>query len=1575
MANESYFISRDENEYSLPTEDAQIMSRYTTSTAADGTDEAKIYKLTGDIEAIIKNSLSPNEDADFYKTYMKDSMLSMQGLMGGGAYKHQCPFMSIAFANFIKKTHIAKAEIQPNKLFGKMDITSLVWCPAEAVSEAVMDCNLIAAKQERGKKFPSPVPLKSSMATLRNNTWSPFDPSQGQIPSNLLDQCFSFEVQQELQKQVTANKHLKPFVVNKRSDIGTIVLLCGIWFKTVEDLNKHIESVHGNVNLADFPKAHKVSSKPVNTSTATTLNEALRDNFNAEVVKIRGAHQCTLEQYVKEKNYERPTSNDSTDQVLDKMRTILTRVNNDFSVFDKEERVMVDQYGDIVTLFHCFFEDDPTWIRMFDLSAQAITENWNILGRNNTIRVSKDDILMWVRSMWEKRTARTFLRQIYLVRSAKSANYSEDMSVQLNTAVQVVREIFGSTVEMRLPVKTGTSDKWTTATVNISYFLIVQKLIEAWPHSDNKLWDLVKKLKLDQILVPRRETDEAAVLSTLEEGVQKLREKLRTSLPATNRYTGAKVNRVQDEESVNEIREEDLNDGYTSENFAIYQENVYKAWVEEFPESATKPTEQEFQILRRKNKIALERDAEKEACGRQRCQNRKGCFARRKKKQEDSKTLYITQHCIRKGKFGKNDKTDSKTEEVKCVKSGNHVDVTLKNQMLRLYEEDANETVTLAATDDGSGFRPATADESASNSIPTVSARLRGVGLIGNTTNELLLSILPTASTTNWLAVQQVAISTTSSVPQVDITNEGMDIATKSRTKRTRRSKRNRNPYSNSFTPEPAENISQAMDRFMDSLEEESVERIVDLRHNSYEKDEIAESEATDDFGEEDVIENVQGTEPTPPYENRNEPAPTVNNVLMVNVQSSRQLSDKTAKVKLNPRTLREKTHDKTLTIMNNRLYEEDAKNRRCSRSGCPLPNRCFHLREEKQLNHKILYNSWDCLDIYKRSIAIKLPHHKHLLTDQKKQLDEVDFRTFCKDSENNECSRPRCGDRASCFQKRSLERFISNQYYSNQLCYKKEDECEPAKSTVTESSGDNTKHEQSILHTSTATLNAWEQDTPQKSDEQLQTIDEVPAEAKNEDLTRKHWQNVQKLVQRQRAKTGLKAIEGSEDTSNENKTPYYNVEHTCKKIPQKRDDELPTSSRTKQKFSKEFTQLIEEIKNDLNIEHEDDPKNYEPQTSHFSFPMDGKSANPQSPNQTEYSPDQMKRTRRSKRNRNSYSNSFIPDPAENIGQAMDRFMDSLEEESVGRIVDLRQNSYEEDGIAESNATDLQSPNQTKNSQDEVSLSWADEMDEASPLTQYDPIAYLTPPAVNTSSKVKASQATRSEEGQSRRDRDTRNNPRGQVRKSVTTGERQGQQPSRSKANNIMEYEHKKILLKNQKRRGKRNKVPAKMLNQVDAGNFLRRTLSSSSDDGYSPKNQMEFLNTENESLIKTAEDYCRVFGYVTAASRLEKRPFPGDIRDKNLIGLMTQLSTEEYQRDAAKEQCSRPGCKQARKCFSARRSRSYTVQPDELYSLLECHQPIKKVKQKKMVKNNLTTKSTFNDVSNPKDRKKCNAF
>ena len=58
-----------------------------------------------------------------------------------------------------------------------------------------------------------------------------------------------------------------------------------------------------------------------------------------------------------------------------------------FTLFNRNQQVMVDLYGDIITLFQIFFEDGPTWFRMFDQSAQAVSENWNILGKNNTIRV------------------------------------------------------------------------------------------------------------------------------------------------------------------------------------------------------------------------------------------------------------------------------------------------------------------------------------------------------------------------------------------------------------------------------------------------------------------------------------------------------------------------------------------------------------------------------------------------------------------------------------------------------------------------------------------------------------------------------------------------------------------------------------------------------------------------------------------------------------------------------------------------------------------------------------------------------------------------------------------------------------------------------------------------------------------------------------------------------------------------------------------------------------------------------------------------------------------------------------
>ena len=295
------------------------------------------------------------------------------------------------------------------------------------------------------------------------------------------------------------------------------------------------------------------------------------------------------------------------------------------------------------------------------------------------------------------------------------------------------------------------------------------------------------------------------------------------------------------------------------------------------------------------------------------------------------------------------------------------------------------------------------------------------------------------------------------------------------------------------------------------------------------------------------------------------------------------------------------------------------------------------------------------------------------------------------------------------------------------------------------------------------------------------------------------------------------------------------------------------------------------------------------------------------------------------------------------------------------------------------NSADLPSPN--KFSQTKPTLNWADEVDEETPLTHYEPLVFLTPPPVNKSDSDEVSQVTWSKKGRHRANEDTRSYPRGQTKTSVTAGAHREQQVSQDKLDYTMKQDRgflatssRKTSLKNQKRRA-RNKLAARMKNQAEAGHFLRRTLSSSSDEDFSQRDQPRFLDIENKRSIQSAEDYCRVFGYLSAADRLKKRPFPGDTKDKGLVGLMEQLSSEEYYRDAARERCSRPGCKKAKKCFEARRSRSYAFQPNELYSLLECHEPIKKSKLKKTAQNNLTANDLRNSILNPKLKKKCTIF
>ena len=269
--------------------------------------------------------------------------------------------------------------------------------------------------------------------------------------------------------------------------------------------------------------------------------------------------------------------------------------------------------------------------------------------------------------------------------------------------------------------------------------------------------------------------------------------------------------------------------------------------------------------------------------------------------------------------------------------------------------------------------------------------------------------------------------------------------------KKTRRSKRNRDHHHRNSSPKPVKDIETVMNRFMESCENEAVGRRVDLNSSLNEEPELLEDEgfilnsedeqelirdkeieANDD---DETIRYIQEDEPDEPHNIAPNPVVVSNNVMIINMKNNEhsEQSRNEGEIRAKSVTL----HDKTVRNKNRRLYHKDAKNEKCSRLNCKLPKKCFQLRRDKQQNHNLLYNSWNCLDIYEQNISLRLPHHEHLLSDQVVKLEEVDFKVFCEDSKKSRCSRPKCGDRATCFQKRSLNRFSSQQFYSNQSCYK----------------------------------------------------------------------------------------------------------------------------------------------------------------------------------------------------------------------------------------------------------------------------------------------------------------------------------------------------------------------------------------------------------------------------------------------------------------------------------------------------------------------------------------------------------
>ena len=132
-----------------------------------------------------------------------------------------------------------------------------------------------------------------------------------------------------------------------------------------------------------------------------------------------------------------------------------------------------------------------------------------------------------------------------------------------------------------------------------------------------------------------------------------------------------------------------------------------------------------------------------------------------------TKSLYITQHCPRTI-TKKTDKNETKSDEIKCVKVGDHYDLMLEGgKTLRIYTGAAKKTIKLVPSADYQGFRAATNDEILDQTQPKVSALLCGMGIGEDKISTEFLFSAVLSSLNNLPAITQILSLTTS--PKLEV--------------------------------------------------------------------------------------------------------------------------------------------------------------------------------------------------------------------------------------------------------------------------------------------------------------------------------------------------------------------------------------------------------------------------------------------------------------------------------------------------------------------------------------------------------------------------------------------------------------------------------------------------------------------------------------------------------------------------------------------------------------------------------------------------------------------------------------
>ena len=751
-------------------ENASVFVRSKLYEALPGSDEEKLknYTNTNDFWPIQSGAAKTKdkEEIENARKHYKEEMLPRPAMFGEGENrKFRCPSMNIGFTTIIRQD-VVTSELRSKEeppLFGEYN--GLPIFPLQGViAEAFIKHKLIATKpMVQGCHFAEPVPLSSSMARLENGEWVRFDPADMQLPTAFLNDCYDSTTKTKITKiynKVADTEHVYLKEPHKeptggRRNVGTIAILCGTYFESLDDLDTHMETMHGGYGLSAYPKAVPVKKRasPTTSDTAFVSTELAREYPG--VIKIRGAQQGTIAEFAKSNRYRRITETDTLKDVNEKLLEMIMRIKNDFEVFNKDGTVDSNYWGDVIECFKNLFDCKEDMIRQFEMAAMSITDRMDMFNTNCKVPVTLKDMEGWMTLMWTTRSTMTLTRKISLLMHNRVHETSNDLMLQYDAATRLVKKYLGTKVELVLPGKSSDDQAEAKPTlVDTTHLLAILLTSDLWSQRNLRFWEVMKKEEMDKVLFPtslKGETQPPKT-STLHKGLHAVQEKLKVdtenqqSLPPGGKAVC--MLSMEDED----VPEDEIGDDFTEDKINIFQESINRglkyAHVQEL---AVTLNMKQVRTLRARNKKIFQRDSVMKRCGRDRCANPENCYNYRKGKQQAGKAMYITWSC---GSI-KNPPKQKQFRKSTTKKKVNAATMEIESEegTYRMIPMKDRKEVTLVQNPGKGEFRIASPFDKIDLRLPKLTAQLGGTEKIGKQVNQLLAIPLKNQPKVNSLSI------------------------------------------------------------------------------------------------------------------------------------------------------------------------------------------------------------------------------------------------------------------------------------------------------------------------------------------------------------------------------------------------------------------------------------------------------------------------------------------------------------------------------------------------------------------------------------------------------------------------------------------------------------------------------------------------------------------------------------------------------------------------------------------------------------------------------------------------------